>query len=103
MGRGSASRRGIASTNCPGRCKSGREDPMRLFRKILVPHDGSEPATRALKLAAELARARRGRLLVLHAVPPYFVAGTPPAEAAWIPSADFIAQERRRLETIAGR
>jgi len=36
---------------------------MRFFRRILVPHDGSEPATRALKLAAELARGRGGRLL----------------------------------------
>src|SRR2546429_330435 len=33
---------------------------MRFFRRILVPHDGSEPATRALKLAAELARGRAG-------------------------------------------
>jgi len=77
---------------------------MRLFRRILVPHDGSVPATRALQLAAELARGRGGRLLVLQAVPPYFVAGVPPAEAAaWVPSPEFLAGERRRLETITAR
>jgi len=59
-----------------------------------VPHDGSEPATRALKLAAERARGRGGPLLVLQAVPPYFVAGVPPAEGeAWVRSPEFIAGE----------
>ena len=77
---------------------------MQFFRRILVPHDGSEPATRALKLAAELAHGRGRRLLVLQAVPPYFVAGVPPAEgAAWVPSPEFIAGERRRLETLTAR
>jgi nucleotide-binding universal stress UspA family protein len=44
---------------------------MKLFRRILVPHDFSEHADRALAVAAQLAREHRGRLLVLHVLTPY--------------------------------
>jgi nucleotide-binding universal stress UspA family protein len=81
----------------------------RLFRKVLVPHDFSPQATQALRAAAELAARDRGRLSVLHAVPPvYPVAGLPPvAPAEWFPppvaSPDLIATERRRLEGVVAR
>ena len=82
----------------------------RLFRRVLVPHDLSPYATRALRAAAELAAGDKGRLVVLHAIPPiYPMAGLPPvgAAGAWLPppmpSAELVARERRRLETIVAR
>lgn len=48
-----------------------------LFRRILVPHDFSEPAHRALKEAVALARAHGGRLIVHHAITPYYLPGDP--------------------------
>jgi len=76
-----------------------------LFRRVLVPHDFSEHATRALKLAAELAASRGGRLIVLYAIAPFQpVTGFPAAEeTAWIPPADLVAQERRHLEALVSR
>jgi universal stress protein A len=76
-----------------------------LFRRILVPYDFSPPATRALKTAAELAAAHRGRLVVLHAVTPFYpVTDLPMAEtAAWIPPADLVAEARKRLEALVAR
>jgi len=69
-----------------------------LFRKILVPFDFSTPATQALRAAVDLAAARKGRLLVLHAIPPYYPAGEGPP---WFPPDDVIAADRRRLAAIA--
>jgi nucleotide-binding universal stress UspA family protein len=75
-----------------------------LFRRILVPHDFSEPATRALAAAADLARARRGRLTVLHAITPYPAAGLPPVEAApWFPPAELLADTKRQLERLVAK
>ncbi len=76
-----------------------------LFRTILVPHDFSNHATRALKVAAKLAEGGRSRLIVLHAIAPFYpITGLPPAEGmAWIPPADLIAQERQRLEKLVAR
>ena len=65
------------------------------FTDILVPIDYSEPADAALRVAAGLARAARGRLLVAHMLPPvYTMAEFPilPIDAEWI------AEERTRLE-----
>ena len=82
----------------------------RLFRRVLVPYDFSPHATRALRTAAELAAGEKGRLLVLHAIPPiYPVAGLPPVADAgvWlpapVPSAELVAHERRRLEALVAR
>lgn len=69
-----------------------------LFRRILVPFDFSAPATQALRAAVDLAAARKGRLLVLHAIPPYYPAGEGPP---WFPPDDLIAADRRRLAAIA--
>ncbi len=70
-----------------------------LFRRILVPHDFSQPATRALAVAADLAAPRHGRLIVLHVIPPIY----PPHGAPWFPDAALIARERRRLEAVVAR
>jgi len=80
----------------------------RLFRKILVPHDFSKEATKALRIAAELAAGARGRLIVVHAIPNvYPVAGLPPMAVGWYPPpfapAELVATERRRLETLVAR
>ena len=77
---------------------------MTLFRRILVPHDFSRPATRALELAADLAREHRGQLLVLHAVTPFYPAMPLPAEAPTVvPATDLVALERPRLEALVAR
>jgi nucleotide-binding universal stress UspA family protein len=76
-----------------------------LFRKILVPHDFSTHATRALRVAADLAAGHGGRLVVLHAIAPFSpVSGFPAVEEmVWIPPADLVGHERRRLETLVKR
>lgn len=75
-----------------------------LFRRILVPHDFSEHATRALGLAADLAAEHRGRLTVLHVVVPFQpVTGFPTAGAAWIPEVDIERDARAHLEQLVAR
>ena len=76
-----------------------------LFRRILVPHDFSAPATHALRTAAALATVHRGRLVILHVIAPFYpVTDLPMAEAAaWIPPAELVADARRRLEALVGR
>jgi universal stress protein A len=71
----------------------------KLFGRILVPHDFSAPADRALRLAAELARTARGRIVVLHVLPPYPVTGLSPVEGIpFVPTAGLVAPARKRLE-----
>lgn len=77
-----------------------------LFRRILVPHDFSEHATRALKIAAELAAGQpNAKLRVLHAIPPFYpVTDLAPAElTAWVPPPDLIAAEKARLEKLVAK
>jgi universal stress protein A len=78
---------------------------MALFRRILVPHDFSDHATRALKTAVELAKASRGRIEVLNVVVPFTpVTALPPAEAtAWIPPIELVNDQKRRLEGLVAR
>ncbi|HLY37388.1 MAG TPA: universal stress protein [Candidatus Binatia bacterium] len=80
----------------------------RLFRTVLVPHDFSPQATAALRVAATLARAAKGRLLVLHAIAPVqpFVGVSPVAPAEWMPvfpGPDVVRHERQRLESLVRR
>ena len=77
----------------------------RLFRRILVPHDFSEDASRALRVAADLAAAHRGRLTVLHAIVPFYpVAGFPPAEElAWVPPPNLEDDTRAKLQALVRR
>ena len=76
-----------------------------LFRRILVPHDFSVHATRALRVAADLAARHGGRLMVLHAITPFTpISGFPAVEEmAWIPPADLVAHERRQLNALVKR
>ena len=76
-----------------------------LFRRILVPHDFSDHAMRALEIAIELAAENRGSLVVLHAIPPFApIGGLAMGEVPiWIPPDDLVAAERKRLEAIVKR
>jgi universal stress protein A len=77
---------------------------MALFRRILVPHDFSEHATRALKVAAELAREHRGRLVVLHVITPFHpVTAFPEEGVALVSEANLMKGERGRLEALVAR
>ena len=73
-----------------------------LFRSILVPHDFSPPATRALRLAADLA-SPRSRIVLLHVVIPYPVMGVTPGEVPYVPPETLVADAKQRLETLARR
>lgn len=72
----------------------------KLFRKILVPHDASDHATRALNVAAQLAAEAGGRLVVLQAVAPFLPFADLGADegTSWIPPEDVIASELASLE-----
>ena len=45
----------------------------KLFRRILVPHDFSDAAARALKEAVALAATHEGRLIVQHVIVPFYM------------------------------
>ena len=73
------------------------------FKRILVPLDFSEPATRALRFAAGLVPPG-GRLLVLHVVVPFVpITDIPPAGVAgYIAPGELISGAKRQLDrTIA--
>src|SRR5690349_4493704 len=73
---------------------------MTLFRRILVPHDFSAHATRALTVAADLA-SRGGRIVVLHVVTPFHpVTGLPEEGMVWVPDTDVLGAEKVRLEAV---
>jgi nucleotide-binding universal stress UspA family protein len=78
---------------------------MTLFRNVLVPYDFSPDAERALRVALELAREARGRVMVLHAVPPLSrLIGVPPGVfPPALLSAVLPADQRRRLEARVAR
>jgi nucleotide-binding universal stress UspA family protein len=76
---------------------------MTLFRRILVPHDFSEAATHAFRVAIRLAKQHRGRLTVLHVVPPYQPMTYVPEVSVWIPDADIVKGTRRSLVDVVRR
>jgi nucleotide-binding universal stress UspA family protein len=76
----------------------------RLFRTILVPHDLSEHANRALAVAIELAAAHRGSLHVLHALVPIEPVVAFPEAIPWsIPVDDMVKTARETLERMVAR
>ena len=74
----------------------------KLFRKILVPHDFSSSATKALKLAVELAEEKAGRVTALHVLTPLYSGPGYPTrdEIAWTPPAEMIRKRTLDLEAI---
>ncbi len=75
------------------------------FRRILVPHDFSTHATRALKVALDLARRNQGRVTVLHVVAPIppMVAVPAGIPVGWLPPTDLVPTARKELERIVAR
>jgi nucleotide-binding universal stress UspA family protein len=74
-----------------------------LFDRILVPHDFSDHATRALEIAARLV-APRGTITVLYAlVPVYASVGGPAGEMTWTPPPGMPKELQRDLTRLAAR
>src|SRR5690242_6349616 len=69
------------------------------FKRILIPHDFSEPATRALRFAAGLVPPD-GRLVVLHVVVPFVpIADLPPAAiGGYIAPGELVSDAKRQLD-----
>lgn len=72
------------------------------FRRILVPHDLSESATYALRVAAELAARHDARITVLHVLTPFYTGPGYPTqdEIAWTPPAEIARDREARLAGI---
>lgn len=76
----------------------------KLFRRILVPHDFSAAAGRALKEAVALAATHQGRLIVQHVIVPFYMPTELPFGLAGdsIPNpATFIPEMTKRLDGLA--
>ena len=75
----------------------------RLFRRILVPHDFSDHATRALEIAVGLA-GPKSVITVVHAVAPvYSSMGGPAADLAWTPTPEMVSEVKRELVRVVER
>ena len=76
---------------------------MTIFRRILVPHDFSDAATHALRVAVRLAKEHGGRLTILHVVTPYMPVVQLPEVAGWISDRDIVAGAKRSLDELVRR
>ena len=76
---------------------------MNIFRRILVPHDFSDAAAHAFRVAIALAREHRGRLTVLHVVTPYQPVTQLPEVTGWISDAEIVAGTKRSLDELVRR
>jgi nucleotide-binding universal stress UspA family protein len=76
---------------------------VRRFRRILVPHDFSDAATEALRVAADLAAIHGGRITLLHVLTPFYSGPGYPTqeEIAWTPPAEMARARERRLAVLA--
>lgn len=75
---------------------------MKMFRKILVPVDGSAPSNAGLERAIALARNQKARLRLLHVVDEYgVIQGMEPAMNVGEILADLVAAGRRILAAAA--
>jgi nucleotide-binding universal stress UspA family protein len=71
---------------------------VRLFRRILVPHDFSTSSRQALKVAIDLAAEHGGRVHVVHAVTPYYMTPeAPPSPGVYLDPESFIAAAKKML------
>ena len=72
----------------------------RLFRRVLVPFDGSPHSGDALRVAADLASESDGRLIVVRAIAPFLpFEDLGSAEgSAWIPPEDIVETSLEQLE-----
>jgi nucleotide-binding universal stress UspA family protein len=69
-----------------------------LFRRILVPVDFSAPSRHALKIAIDLAAEHGGRVRVVHAVAPYYLApDASPSPGAFVEPGPLIEAARKTL------
>ncbi len=74
-----------------------------MFRRILVPHDFSDHATRGLAIAAGLA-GPESVITVLHAMTPVYSAmGGPAADLAWAPTPEMVGDVKRQLARVCER
>ena len=81
----------------------GTTTASRLFRRILVPHDFSDHATRALQVAVGLAEPD-SVITVVHAVAPvYSTMGGPAADLAWTPTPEMVSDVKRSLVRVIER
>jgi nucleotide-binding universal stress UspA family protein len=71
--------------------------PNPLFRRILVPHDFSDEADQALRLAGQLA-AGGGKLQVLHVIEPYYGPADLTYAAMVPPPESMVPDQKRDLE-----
>ena len=72
------------------------------YKRILVPVDGSPTAAKGMKEAIKIARAGRGKLLLLHVVEEYSAFAAPEVGASIGPILDALRQSgRRTIDRIA--
>ncbi len=71
-----------------------------MYRRILVPVDGSSTASRGLREALRLARAHKARLVLLHLVQEFFItrAGHAPNCAGLAPVPEWLLRLARLHE-----
>jgi nucleotide-binding universal stress UspA family protein len=75
-----------------------------LFRRILVPVDFSAPSRHALKIAVDLAAEHGGRVHVVHAVTPYYLApDASPSPGAFVEPGPLIEASRNTLAKEVAR
>jgi len=74
-----------------------------IFRRILVPHDFSEAADDALRIAVQLARQHGGSLTVMHVVPPYPLVGVPAPTTTIVTEGQILASARQNLDALVRR
>jgi len=68
-----------------------------MFRHILVPVDDSTLSFKAVTYAAKMAKASKGRITVLHVIPPFT---TPMYADAFVMPADMLSPEEYTKETL---
>jgi nucleotide-binding universal stress UspA family protein len=76
---------------------------MNIFRRILVPHDFSDAAAHAFRVAIALAKRHGGRLMVLHVVTPYQPVTQLPEVTGWISDVEIVKGTRRSLDELVRR